>query len=495
VTLAARTSLFFLGALAVVLVGLSLSIYILVRSHLQREAIEQTSSVLDALIAAVEFTPTGLEWEPQERRLAFGPVLGGARLAWAVFEPNGHRLDGSHETAPTAFQELDSSKTDRGQVDTIAWQNETWQIARQIVKADVAASSPSASVQEPPEHAQLIRYPAFYLAAGISVGPIFKPLGTLAMALLGISLAIWTAAAITGQWLCRKALAPVTIMAQAARSITAADLTQRLPPAQTGDELEDLRRAFNELLSRLQDSFERQQQFTAEASHQLRTPLTAMLGHLDVALRRDRAAIDYRRALESAQRQAEHLRQIIEMLLFLTREDTEAATPEFDCIDIASWLPQFVQNWEQHPRFHDIHIECVADAPMNVSAHAGLLGQALNNLVDNAVKYSAPGSAIILRAVCVGNELHLSVVDHGCGIGAADLPHLFEPFFRSNDARRRGISGTGLGLAVVHRIARALHGRVEVQSCAGEGSQFALILPAIGPTMAGHATLATAERA
>ena len=114
------------------------------------------------------------------------------------------------------------------------------------------------------------------------------------------------------------------------RNISAVDLSQRLPSAITNDELDDLGRAFNDLLDRLQISFQRQQRFTAEASHQLRTPLAAMLGQVDVALRRDRSADEYRRALQSVQRQAEQLKQIIEMLLFLAREDSEAAVPSWN---------------------------------------------------------------------------------------------------------------------------------------------------------------------
>jgi heavy metal sensor kinase len=494
VTLAARTSLFFLGALAIVLFGLSIFIYGLVRSHLQHEAVERTSAVLDALVAAVEFTPKGLVWEPEDRRLEFGPAAGGARLAWGVFEPDGRRLDGSRAAAPALFAAVDSNKTDVSSRETVTWQNENWQIAHKLIKADVPTDSPAAPDQEPPEHLLLPSYSALVLAAGIAIDPIFKPLGTLAAALVGVSLAIWCIAAVTGQWLCKKALAPLTTMAQTARSITAADLHQRLPSAHTGDELEDLGQAFNDLLSRLEISFERKQQFTAEASHQLRTPLTAMLGQLDVALRRQRTPDDYRRALEAAQRQAEHLRQIIEMLLFLTREDTDAVPPEFERIDIGNWLSPFLQNWQHHPRFNDIRIESACPGPAEVNAHAGLLGQALNNLLDNACKYSSPGSEIIVRTERYAGEIGIVVVDHGSGIADADLPHVFEPFFRSSEARRRGIVGVGLGLSVVQRIAGALHGRTEVHSSAGQGSQFALILPALQSTKnAGHEALATAE--
>ena len=153
-----------------------------------------------------------------------------------------------------------------------------------------------------------------------------------------------------------------------------------------------------------------------------------------------------------------------------------------------------MQSWQQHPRFNNIRIEPARSGPAHVNAHAGLLGQALNNLLDNACKYSPPESEIVVRTERCAGEIRILVIDHGSGIAAADLPHVFEPFFRSSDARRCGIVGVGLGLAVVQRIAGAFHGRAEVHSTAGQGSQFALILPAIGPTKtAKYPVLATAE--
>src|SRR5439155_4762880 len=138
------------------------------------------------------------------------------------------------------------------------------------------------------------------------------------------SLGIWLLALFLGRAMSRRALRPLSSMACSARAMDASDRGQRLPSATAGDELEDLARAFNGLLNRLQEAFERQRRFTGDASHQLRTPLTAMLGQIDVALRRDRQADDYRRTLDLVHGQASHLRKIVEALLFLTRADLDA---------------------------------------------------------------------------------------------------------------------------------------------------------------------------
>src|SRR5437763_732045 len=143
------------------------------------------------------------------------------------------------------------------------------------------------------------------------------------------------AAALAGRRLCRRALRPLTGMAAAARAISADDLGRRLPPAGTGDEVDDLGRAFNELLARLQESFERQRRFTGDASHQLRTPLAAMLGQVEVALRRERPPEEYQRVLTLVHKQSAKLREIVEMLLFLSRADAEAKRPQLEALDLA----------------------------------------------------------------------------------------------------------------------------------------------------------------
>src|SRR5207248_1878113 len=173
-----------------------------------------------------------------------------------------------------------------------------------------------------------------------------------------------------GRALCRRALAPVTRMAGAARIMSAADLDQRLPAPGSRDELEDLGRAFNGLLGRLQESFERQRRFTGDASHQLRTPLTAILGQIEVVLRRDRPAEDYQRVLTLVQQQAAHLRQMVEMLLFLARADAEARLPHLETLDLARWVPAHLQSWSAHARQADFKTEDVTDGSCWVQAQA-----------------------------------------------------------------------------------------------------------------------------
>jgi signal transduction histidine kinase len=254
------------------------------------------------------------------------------------------------------------------------------------------------------------------------------------------------------------------------------DLDERLPIAQTADELEELGRAFNDLLGRVQEAFERQRRFTGDASHQLRTPLTAMLGQLEVALRRTRSADEYRAALAAARSQADHLRQLVEMLLYLARADAEARLPQLERTEWSAWLASHLERWSNHARRKDLRVE-VPSPPRWVRVQPALLGQLLDNLLDNACKYSEPGTPITVQLGGDATVATLAVEDAGSGIDPADLPHVFEPFYRSEEARRHSRAGLGLGLAVASRIAGALGGALAAESEPGKGSRFILSLP------------------
>ena len=242
------------------------------------------------------------------------------------------------------------------------------------------------------------------------------------------------------------------------------------------DELSDLALAFNALLDRVQVSMERQGRFTAEASHQLRTPLTAMLGQTEVALRRPRDPAEYVRVLQLVESQAHELRQLIDALLFLSRADEEARLPELQAIALGAWLEQRLAAWRETPRGNDVQLEVAPDLPI-VRAHPVLLGQLLDNLVDNAGKYSPSGSAITVLAKMTGSGAEISVADEGPGLSLADRAHLFQPFYRGDTARAQGIRGTGLGLAIAARLAAALGGTLQLDETRARGTRLVLLLP------------------
>jgi heavy metal sensor kinase len=476
-SLTARLSAFFLSALALVLLGFCLALYVLARGYLHRQVDDRLGASLETLAAAAEHEAGGLEWEPSARALTVGESAANDRVRWCVDDGSGRLVDHSPNLAaedittthwlgpPTAEQA--SFTLDRGE--------ESWRVLRRRVQYDPtkAPADAHAADNEPAKP----KYQTLVLTAAVSLVPVQATLQNLALTLLGLSIGLWTAAALLGRWLCRRALAPMTAMAATARAMSVASWDQRLPIPKTGDELEGFSRAFNDLLSRLQEAFERQRRFTGDASHQLRTPLAALLGQIDVILRRDRAPQEYREVLGRVRDQTIRLQQLLEMLLFLARADNEAKLPSLEKLDLACWLEEYMERWSEHPRAADLRLERSAPGPALICVQGPLLGQLLDNLVDNACKYTPAGTPITLRLERASGVVMCTVEDRGSGIPPTDLAHVFEPFYRSTNARRQGYAGVGLGLAVVERIASVFGGTVRAESEPGQGSRFTVCLP------------------
>jgi signal transduction histidine kinase len=476
-TLSTRLSLFFLTTLALVLVGFSITLYLLARMYLHRQSEERLEAALNTLVAAVEVGPGGVEWEPTERHLSLGPAAFGDQVLWLIGDDLGRIVDrstqiGAEDFLAEASEHLRISQRSTKRLD---WEGERWQFRqRWIQPRQEDAARPIAS--EPVSKKDEKKYPALSITAGVPLGSVQATLRQLAGAQVGLSLAIWLLAMFVGRIVCRRALLPVTKMATSARAMDAADLNERLPVIGTADELEELGRAFNNLLDRLQESFERQRQFTGDASHQLRTPLAAILGQIEVALRRERPVEEYQRVLTTVQNKAEHLHQIIESLLFLARANAEARLPVQETLDLKGWLPGYLPSWKDHPRFGDIIVDAGGVGSTLIKAQPVLLGELLHILLDNACKYSAGGTPITIRLSRADGFVGVAVLDQGCGISVEDQANLFTPFFRSEDVRRRGIQGLGLGLSIAKRLADAFRGILTVESRIGEGSIVTILL-------------------
>jgi signal transduction histidine kinase len=465
VTLTGRLSALSLAALAAVLVGFSAALYLLARAHLYRQADERLEAALNTLAAVAEIKPDGVEWETHDRTVALA-TEGGA-VYWRVRE-DGRTVEGGASRHGPAEEDFSRAAGDPAEAE-----GRGWRLAQRHLEALPGG------VRLPPGWDEGKKYHALVLTAGVPLTPLRAALRNLALTLAGLSAGVWLLAALAARRLCRRALRPLTDMAGAARAMRGADVSQRLPTPGTGDELADLGRAFNDLLARREEAFERQRCFTGDASHQLRTPLAALLGQVEVALLRPRPPEEYRRVLELVRGQADGLRRIVESLLFLARADAEAQLPELEALDLAAWLPEYLRSWPDHGRRADVHLE-VRAGPLRVRAQAPLLGQLLDNLLDNACKYSEPGSPITLAARAEKGGVALTVEDAGRGIAAEDLPHVFEPFYRSVEARRRGVGGVGLGLAVARRVAAAFGGTLDAQSGSGKGTRLTLRLPGPG---------------
>jgi two-component system, OmpR family, sensor kinase len=483
-SLTGRFSAFFLTALAIVLIGFSTALYVSARIYFERQISDRLAAALAILSAAAEIHPDGVEWEPQERVLPLGQESGADRLRWMVFDDQGRRVDHSRNLVDADLTEVwaPHAKTAKVPARLVDRQGRNWRTSQRRLRPSGDPQSGSRGAADHlnesahSEDSGLL-HPFLVLTAYAPLDPVDETLATLGWFLAVLGVGIWLLAALVGRRLSRRALMPLTRIVASARGLDAADAGWCLEEAGTGDELDELGRAFNELLSRLHVAYERQRRFSGDASHQLRTPLTVLIGQIEVALRQERSAEEYHRVLESALARAIQLGQIVEALMFLGRAEADAQLPECGLLELDRWVAEHLAT---RPATEAVHHIFQAEGAW-VRAHSQLLGQLLDNLLDNASEHGRSATPIVVETIREGPLVLLTVVDAGPGIHPADIPRVFEPFYRSPQTRRRRIAGVGLGLAVVERIAVAFGGSVSVRSEPGSGCRFEVRLPAAEP--------------
>jgi len=281
-----------------------------------------------------------------------------------------------------------------------------------------------------------------------------------------------------GYWLSKKAVAPVGEIARAAQSISANELSKRLPILQTGDELQSLSETLNELFGRLESTFKRVTQFTADASHELRTPVTLMRTRTEIALRKERSEGDYRETIVRIHQELERTSSLIENLMMLARSDVGSQSMELSYTSLNEVLGEIAEPARLIAGRKSIHYEQqLSKAPLHVIGNAASLRRLFLILIDNAVKYSPEeGHISVVQAAYDGSAV-TEIRDNGIGISPSDLPHIFERFFRADRSRSRESGGTGLGLSIAKWIAEAHKGGISVTSSVGEGSVFRVQIP------------------
>ena len=358
---------------------------------------------------------------------------------------------------------------------------------REAVDSEEPASG-EADISEDPYYVYAVPVdppsgPARVVEAGKSYEPAEEALevfGTVLVAAIGTAFILSIGGA---YFLARAALRPVDAVTSAAREMGEGDLSKRLPVTNPKDEVGRLTITINDLLVRLEsalarreEALERQQRFTAEASHELRTPLTSIGGHARMldewALEKDpqRAKL----SVEAIRREAKRMGDLVESLLALTRGD-EGARPEVKSHDLAAVAEEAVQTARAAGN-GKVSVE-YARPERGVVATFDRYGvlQLAGILLDNAVKYTPEGGKVMVRVHEGDGQVELEVSDTGVGISDAQLPLIFERFYRADPSRTTG--GAGLGLSIAHQIAEAHGGTIEVSSKPGEGSTFTLLLP------------------
>lgn len=284
-------------------------------------------------------------------------------------------------------------------------------------------------------------------------------------------------AALGGYWLSRRALAPVDEITRAARSIGGQDLSKRIAVPRSSDELRRLADTLNEMLARLEAAFQRVSQFTADASHELRTPVSLVRTSAELALRKPRSDAEYRESLARILDESERISRLIDQLLFLARADSASATLPAIRTDLAAPLQAACAEARALAEAKDLKFSETIPGSIWVQGDATSLHRLFVILLDNAVKYTPSGGEINVLLHSDDGYAVADVRDSGIGIAAQDLPHVFERFYRSDPARSRQSGGTGLGLSIGHWIAQAHHGEIRVESLPGKGSNFEVRIP------------------
>ncbi len=289
-----------------------------------------------------------------------------------------------------------------------------------------------------------------------------------------------------GYTLARRALSPVDRIVEVANRITASDLHQRVEAVNSKDELGRLSQTINSLIDRLQKAIEETRRFTADAAHELRTPLAVLRSGIEVALRSPRSAEDYRRALEAAADESARLTKLADQLLFLSRQDAGMAQIEREEVRLDALLKDVVDRFEIPAKEARLTLSVEPIDPCSVCGDDVRLSQVFFNAIDNAIKYTPRGGRITVRALPAGPRVRVEVEDTGVGISPEHLAHVFKRFYRAEPQPNEVRNGVGLGLAIAKSAVAAHGGDIWLDSQLGRGTVLRVELPlmegASGPT-------------
>jgi heavy metal sensor kinase len=315
-----------------------------------------------------------------------------------------------------------------------------------------------------------------------------------------IIVAVGVAVAVAGGWfLAGRALRPVDRITAAARDIalergTMQSLATRLEVPATGDELARLAVTFNQMLDRLEQAFAAQRRFIADASHEMRTPLTAIRGNTDVLLRQATldelpTRTDLIDALEDVRRETGRMGRLLQDLLTLARADAPVSEPSDrpQPVDVSDVAREAVHTAQAIANGQRIGLD--AAGPVMVAANPDHLQQLLLILLENAVRHTPPDGTITVSIQRIGDQARIRIQDTGEGIASEHLPHIFERFYRADadSARTRNRGGTGLGLAIAQAIVRSYEGEITASSAVGVGTAFTVTLPLASALVAASA--------
>lgn len=284
---------------------------------------------------------------------------------------------------------------------------------------------------------------------------------------------------LAGYFLVRKVLRPLDVIMTKAREITSKNLDERIPPCKSHDEIDRLVVTLNEMIDRLEQSFNRMDAFTANVSHELRTPLTILKGELAVALQNVRSLEEYRQVLISNLEEVKRISQTVDNLFMLAKMDNNQITVQFEAVDIPTLIEEVVEETRMLAERQGITLHVERHAPLSAHIDPVLFTQLFLIIIDNAIKYNIPQGWVRISIKNSLSPFSIIVSDSGIGIPAASLPKIFDRFYRVDKNRSLHVGGVGLGLSMAQWIVKTHHGNISVESEPGHGTSLTITLPLV----------------
>jgi heavy metal sensor kinase len=455
-----KLTLWYLAILAIVLIGYGVAIYLYLSTSLLRvidTSLREQVIALEKRLLAVqkgedipEEPPGRLTIVPQFVEL-IGPAGETTDVAMSSelyhVPINRRTLD---RVRPSPGPVLEDATTDQGKPMRLA----TWRILDEKGQVD------------------------YFIRAGYVVEGIHQAQRQVLLLLILSIPVVLLLASWGGRLLANKALKPVSELTLAAQTIGAKNLKERVEVPATQDELARLAVTFNQMISRLDEAFEREHRFTEDASHELRTPLAVMRNEMEVALRRERSAEEYKLVLQRCLEELLRLTKLANDLLMLARSDTGELMLDRQPVKLDALCQEMVEYVRPLAQERGLTLDLsVSHEPVIVLGDTRRLRQLLLNLLDNAIKYTPASGQMKIIVERRNGVAAVDVVDTGCGIPAEDLPYIFDRFYRRRQRMEGEATGFGLGLAICKWIVEAHGGTIEVASELGRGTRFTFQIP------------------
>lgn len=441
------------GVLAVVLAAFGASVYWMMGGQLMNRLDdglrEELSDVLGEIERATD-RESMLYW--LDRRFA-----GHEGFDFQITAPDGTRIFSNPRLGERRLPVPGNLATEQNVFTEVEAENRRWRVINRMVTGP-----------DSPLTVQVAR----------SLEPYDHEMGELLAVLLITGPAALIAALSGGYFLAGRALAPVERMTATANEITAQRLDRRLDVVNRDDELGRLAETINGMIERLERSFREMQRFTADASHELRTPIAIVRTEAEVAFAKPLDDAEKQNLLGNILEECERLGHITEQLLTLSREDAGIGRMVREPVDLAAMASETAEVMRPLADAKGQRLEVKAEEGAIVHGDPTRLRQVFYNLLDNAIKYTPEGGQVEVTTEFADSTVQLTVHDSGIAIPAEHLPHVFDRFYRVDKARSRAQGGSGLGLSIVQSVVAAHGGRVEIGSHAGEGTTLRVSLPA-----------------